>query len=97
MAEVEYRSNSYVPGMLLRSSPRLLRATRNTYGKTHGKRAALRTGLEDTEENTRHDNSPSAATSAGGSTASDVPAASNGPLPKKLLKRTYGTNAESLF
>jgi hypothetical protein len=62
---------------------------------------ALRTmELEDTQENTRHDNSPSAATSDGGSTASDVLAASNGssaalaslgrapqnPLPK----RTYG-------
>ena len=61
------RSNSYVREIHLRSSPRHSLVTRKTYGKT----AALRTGLEETEEN---DNS------AGGSTASDVLAASNGPL-----------------
>lgn len=68
------RSNSYIPEIHFRSSPRNRhsRVTRNTYGKKrYGKMATLRTTeLEDTQENTRHDNSPSAATSAASNNSS---------------------------
>src|SRR5436190_16048699 len=47
----------YVPEMNLRCSPRLSRETRRTYGKRFGKMAL-------SQENTRHNNSPSAGGSA---------------------------------